>query len=260
MRLLIVAQDTSFFLPQYLDELLALRRGDQIDIAATSTRFGRQSLARHLWLQLTMFGVIDGARLAARRTGNAARDLVTRAVGGGACHSLRTVARRYERPFWRVSDIRTPTFARRLGDVRPDVVLAHTNQIVPSALLRCATNGWLNSHSSLLPQYRGAHPIFWALRHHEKRVGVTVHWMTEQVDAGPILGREVVEVEPRDTVFSLYGKCFALLPGLIHRTLSAIERGDLSEELRDPGVPASHFSFPTPKDIRTFRRAGRRML
>ena len=94
------------------------------------------------------------------------------------------------RPILVPPDVNEPSFCLQLADAKPDLlVVCDFGQILSDAALAAATLGGINLHASLLPKYRGAAPINWALWHGEPETGVTVIHMTARLDAGPCLTR-----------------------------------------------------------------------
>src|SRR5438128_3604782 len=89
-------------------------------------------------------------------------------------------------------------------DASPDLIcIATFPAVLRRELLQLATGGGINVHSSLLPRHRGPDPLFWTYLNDDRQTGVTIHWLDERVDAGPILlqreislarGRPVLEV------------------------------------------------------------------
>ena len=91
--------------------------------------------------------------------------------------------------------------------LHPDLlVLAFVTQFVPKEMIELSTHGGINYHPSLLPKYRGGSAINWAVINGEKETGVTIHQIDEGVDTGPIVLQEKVDIDPDDTVKSLYFK------------------------------------------------------
>jgi methionyl-tRNA formyltransferase len=87
----------------------------------------------------------------------------------------------------------------------PDLlVLAFVTSFVPKEMIDCAPLGGINYHPSLLPKYRGGSAINWAVINGETETGVSIHYIDEGVDTGPILLQEKVAIEPDDTVKSVY--------------------------------------------------------
>lgn len=92
-----------------------------------------------------------------------------------------------EIPVYEIEDLRLSGTARALRDLGPELVCVSCfTQRIPGALLALPRHGFLNLHPSLLPAYRGPHPLFWQFRHGVRESGVTLHFMDEGLDTGPI--------------------------------------------------------------------------
>ena len=109
-------------------------------------------------------------------------------------------------------------FREALTALQPDLFLAagYTG-IFKAPLLAVPRLFTANFHASLLPAYRGLHPLFWALRNGERQVGITVHVVDEGIDTGDILYQAPVAVAAGDTVSALYERVMALSLPLVAR-------------------------------------------
>lgn len=113
-----------------------------------------------------------------------------------------------------------------LKGLRPDViVVAAFGQILPESVLEIPPLGCVNVHSSLLPKYRGAAPIQWAVIDGEKETGVTTMMMDAGLDTGDILEQTVVPIEPDETGGSLHDKLSHAGAVLIVSTLEKLQAG-----------------------------------
>lgn len=111
--------------------------------------------------------------------------------------------------------------------LRPYLFLAAGyTQILRDRVLSVPSLAALNVHASLLPKYRGKHPVFWAIRNREQYTGLTLHHMAKGIDEGPIVLQRKVKMNPQDTVSSLYGRIikegFPLMQDLIKLCQSGI--------------------------------------
>lgn len=117
----------------------------------------------------------------------------------------------------------------------------------PAALLDVPRWGWLNIHPSLLPHYRGPYPLFWMLRHGDRRCGVTIHFMDEQLDTGDIAAQAEVDLpdgitgEEADNTLAEYGA------ELLLEALRQLDQGRLVRRAQPPG--GSYFSTPQAADF-----------
>jgi methionyl-tRNA formyltransferase len=99
---------------------------------------------------------------------------------------------------------------------KPDLIIsAAYPQIFKKSLLQIPAIGCINSHPSLLPRCRGAHPVFWAIASGEKRSGVTAHYMTESLDDGDIVAQRGFSLEPNIRYKQLYKRIVHEVPKLV---------------------------------------------
>jgi len=96
-------------------------------------------------------------------------------------------------PIFETGNLRAPAVQNFMTKLAPDVAcVACFSHRIPPPLLTIPQHGFLNVHPSLLPAYRGPAPLFWQWRHGETQTGVTVHWMDERLDTGPIATQAAV--------------------------------------------------------------------
>lgn len=115
---------------------------------------------------------------------------------------------------------RHASFIEELAQVEPElIVVAAYGQILPQAILELPRYGCLNVHTSLLPKYRGAAPIQWAILNDEAETGVTIMKMDAGLDTGDILTQQSVRIETSDTAQSLHDKLAAIGADLLVRTI-----------------------------------------
>ncbi len=103
--------------------------------------------------------------------------------------------------------------------------------------------GTFNLHGSLLPKYRGAAPINWAIINGEKESGVTTFFIDEKIDTGRILLQEKVRIEPRETIGTLYDKLMRIGADLVVKTVNGILDNSLTPAVQDETAAAT----PAPK-------------
>lgn len=135
-------------------------------------------------------------------------------------------------------------------------VVAAFGQILSKEILDMPRFGCLNIHASLLPQYRGAAPIQYAVINGDEKSGVTIMQMDEGIDTGDILLQREVAIDADETGGSLFDKLSVLGSELITEALSALETGSLSPVKQD-GSKATHVGMLTKEDgrINWFRSA-----
>jgi len=132
--------------------------------------------------------------------------------------------------------IRTEEFLEQIRAYRPDlVVVTAYGRILPKALIELPSLGTINVHASLLPKYRGAAPIQWAVINGEKETGVTIMQMDEGLDTGDILLPGPLPIAEDDTAGSLAVKLADLGGRLLIEALERLRQGTLVAQKQDNG-------------------------
>ena len=121
-----------------------------------------------------------------------------------------------------------PEFQKALSHIAPDLVIVLSyGQILPRGLLNVPRLYGINIHPSLLPQYRGAAPINWAVINGEKVTGITIIRLTAAMDRGEIISQVEVPIEPEDTAITLSDRLSKLIPPYLLEKLQFIEKGKI---------------------------------
>jgi len=129
-------------------------------------------------------------------------------------------------PVLQPSTIRSSEFFNTLRALRPDmIVVVAYGRIIPSQILSLPPQGCINVHASLLPKYRGAAPIQWAIVRGETETGVTTMLMDEGLDTGDILLVEKTEIPPEDNALTLGTRLSEKGARLLIETIRGIESG-----------------------------------
>lgn len=132
------------------------------------------------------------------------------------------------------SKLSDPIFVEKIKEIAPQyIVVVAYGKIIPLAILSIPEKGCINVHASLLPEYRGASPIQWAIIHGCKYTGVTTMLMDEGLDTGNILLQERVEIAKTDTAISLSARLSDTGVKLLVRTLDGLDRGEIVPKPQD---------------------------
>ncbi len=120
--------------------------------------------------------------------------------------------------------LRDPGWPERLAEHRADVgVVVAFGQILPKAVLDVPARGSINVHASILPRYRGAAPIAWAIIRGERETGITTFQMDPGMDTGAMLLREVTPIGPDETAGELAARLAPLGAAVLLRTLAGLD-------------------------------------
>ena len=123
---------------------------------------------------------------------------------------------------------REPAFVERLAALQPElIVVAAYGQILPQSILELPRFGCINVHTSLLPKYRGAAPIQWAILNDDSQTGVTIMKMDAGLDTGDIISQEPTPIVPEDTAETLHDRLAQMGADLLVRTIPGYVSGEL---------------------------------
>lgn len=144
---------------------------------------------------------------------------------------VKECALRHGIPVFQPVKIKEPEAVAELEKYQADLfVVAAFGQLLSEEILNMPEYGCINIHASLLPAYRGAAPIQWAVLNGEKESGVTIMQMDKGLDTGDMLLKRSVELSPTETGDSLHDKLMHLGAELIVEALSKLEKGELVPE------------------------------
>lgn len=141
-------------------------------------------------------------------------------------------------------DIHSETLHRQLKDLQPDLFVVVAFRILPVSMLNIPAFGSVNLHASLLPKYRGAAPIHWAIINGEKETGCTVFFLNQQVDTGKIINREKTEIGPMETTGDIYYRLKHSGAELLLKSINQISTGTVKaiEQDHAQATPAPKLS------------------
>lgn len=243
----IITQHEPFVIPLLLDRLLAEKR-DRIATVFIAEDPQAEGLLATAGRWGSVFDPLTFVRYGLRYA-------VAKLSGAGPAK----IARRHEVPVESVEDINAPEFLARLEEMGVDVVISVSCPQIFRELLRLPPMGCVNVHAGPLPRYRGMLPTFWALYEHEEETAVTVHYMNEELDDGPIILQEAVPIPPGETQANLMRRCKIVGARLLSQTIDLLEMDEVQPQA-NPRDEATYYSFPTPEQARKFREQGGRWL
>jgi methionyl-tRNA formyltransferase len=153
-------------------------------------------------------------------------------------------------PVFQPEKARDPEFIPQLAALAPDlIVVAAYGQILPQSILDLPRFGCVNVHASLLPKYRGAAPIQWAILNGDPETGVTIMKISAGLDAGDILTQEATAIGPEETTGELHHRLALLGAQLLVRTLPGYTAGTIPPTPQD-NAAATHARKITKEDGR----------
>jgi len=147
----------------------------------------------------------------------------------------------------------------KIKSYNPDLLVSILgNEIFKKELIHLAPKGCINLHTALLPKYRGLMPSFWVLKNQEKETGVSVFFVDEGIDSGPIIVQKRLSLEGL-TLEDVIKRSKKLGMEAIIDAIKLIEEGSV-QLIPNIDSEKSYFTFPTREDVREFRRRGGRFF
>jgi methionyl-tRNA formyltransferase len=147
---------------------------------------------------------------------------------------IKISAKRFGLPVFQPERIRRPESLAQLQQMNPDLmVVVGYGQIIPQSIIDIPRFGILNVHASLLPKYRGAAPIQWAIANGEKTTGVTTMQIDAGLDTGDMLLKTGVDIRPDETAPELSARLAPIGANLLTETIAQIEAGSLDPKQQD---------------------------
>jgi methionyl-tRNA formyltransferase len=160
--------------------------------------------------------------------------LVTQPVEPGPAGPMRDTAHEHRTPIFDPKEVNGEPSRAHLRALEADLlVVCDYGQILSAETLATARLGGINVHGSLLPKYRGAAPINWAIYHGETETGVSIIHMTPRIDAGPLVAQGRTSIGPDETAVELEGRLAEIGCWLARRAIDEIAAGHLEEIPQD---------------------------
>lgn len=143
-------------------------------------------------------------------------------------------------PVLQPTNLKSPEFLEELRSYKANLQIVVAFRMLPEVVWDMPEIGTFNLHGSLLPQYRGAAPINWAIINGEKETGVTTFFLKHEIDTGSIIFQEKEAIKENDNVGSVYTRLMARGAGLVLKTVKAIQSGDYPQKEQDETIEIKH--------------------
>lgn len=158
-----------------------------------------------------------------------------------------------------VEPINTLNSINLIKKYNPDLLISILgNQIFKEPIISLAPKGCINLHTALLPKYRGLMPTFWVMKNNEKFTGVSVFFVDEKIDSGPIIVQKEIEIGNR-TQKELIKHSKKIGMEAISEAVDLIEK-DKVEFIQNDDTKMTYYSFPTKNDVKIFLKKGKRFF
>lgn len=153
---------------------------------------------------------------------------------------LKETALKHHIPLLQPTNLKSPEFIEKLKSYQADVQVVVAFRMLPESVWNMPPKGTFNLHASLLPDYRGAAPINWAIINGEKVTGVTTFFLKQEIDTGSIIFQEKEPILPEDNVGSLYEKLMHRGSQLVLKTIEGIAKGSIQVKQQDESKANNH--------------------
>jgi methionyl-tRNA formyltransferase len=143
-------------------------------------------------------------------------------------------------PVLQPTNLKSPDFLEELKSYQADVQVVVAFRMLPESVWAMPPLGTFNLHASLLPDYRGAAPINWAIINGEKETGVTTFFLKHEIDTGSVIFQEKEPIYPEDNVGTLYERLMVKGANLVLKTIEGLEKGNLTPKIQDESLSKNH--------------------
>jgi methionyl-tRNA formyltransferase len=154
--------------------------------------------------------------------------------------SVKECALKYSIPVLQPTNLKSVDFIEELKSYNANLQVVVAFRMLPEMVWAMPSLGTFNLHASLLPQYRGAAPINWAIINGEKETGATTFFLKHEIDTGSIIFQEKEKISEDDNVGSLYDRLMLKGATLVLKTVKAIETGNVPSQPQDESSVLKH--------------------
>lgn len=141
--------------------------------------------------------------------------------------AVKTYALEQNLPVLQPTNLKSEDFLRQLRELNPNLQVVVAFRMLPEVVWKYPEYGTFNLHASLLPQYRGAAPINWAIMNGEVKTGVSTFFIDDKIDTGEMILQREIAIEPEDTAGTLHDRLMTTGAQLVVETLELITAGEV---------------------------------
>ncbi|QDH79659.1 methionyl-tRNA formyltransferase [Echinicola soli] len=153
---------------------------------------------------------------------------------------VKEAATKHNIPVLQPTNLKSPAFLEELAGYKADIQVVVAFRMLPEAVWDMPPRGTFNLHASLLPNYRGAAPINWAIINGEEETGVTTFFLKHEIDTGSIIFQEKETILPEDNIGTLYEKLMKNGAMLVLKTIEEIDSGEVNTTVQDEKKALHH--------------------
>jgi len=248
LRIVYLTTDDPLYLPTFFDRVLAEHHAGTQAVYIAPPLFKNQSTWQATLRYIRTFGMPAAARLTARVL---QAKYQRRSIG--------SVCQKWGVKSAIVRDVNAPEFLDELRALSPDVIISVSCPLIfKRALIDLPPRGILNLHGAILPQYRGVMPAFRMMANGEKKAGVSIYFVNEDIDAGDLCGQRIFDIEDKDTLDSFLVRSKGIAADLLLDVLRQMEDGTVTSTPLDLSQ-GSYYRWPDHIAVTQFRMRGRKL-
>lgn len=253
MRLLIITQNEPFYLKKNLTFFIQSIELKHDLVACVLTPPSPFAKKQSFIVKLTNTFKIFGARFFLYYSFQYLKSLLSN-------NSVKSILKKNDIPIIKLEgSINNKSNLKLISEFKPDLLVSILgNQIFKKPLIDLAPKGCINLHTALLPKYRGLMPTFWVLKNNEEYTGVSVFYVDEGIDSGPIIVQQKIKIG-NQTQRQLISNTKKLGMECILKAIELIEK-DQVELIPNPDPEQTYYSFPTRKDVLEFKQAKKKFF
>ena len=248
----IFIQNDPFYLPMVLDKYLERYGTTTVGIDIQSVAQGKRSVVQ---TALDLYNLYGFSYFQWKLRRYLWRKLMAKIFNDclgitSKCWSIAAVARKHGIPVTSNSDVNSDSFREHLRVKNVEFIISISGTQFYGKKLREQTPlGIVNCHGALLPKYRGLMPSFWTLANGEKFGGVSVHYVNEKIDDGPIVVQKKYPIVKGESLENLMKRSKKIAAQAILECVEIIEKGS-PKTIPNPTEEMTHFSMPTREDVK----------
>ncbi len=255
MNILIITEEDEFYLPLAVERLLKSYGDDIAEVVCARNPLlpGSLKAAKKFKEAFGLGPILSHAlRLIKAKIVDKCSWL---GISGRHYYSIKSLCKAYNVAYSHCDNVNSSEFIQRCKDLNIELIASVSpTQIFKKKLIDLPAHGCINIHTAKLPKYRGLYPVYWAMAHGEKFVGISIHYIEEGIDTGRVLLQDEVEIPEGATLDHMLTITKIKGGDLLVRAIHAIEAGKVNPVYVDG--EGSYFSFPTAESYEQFKSHG----
>lgn len=255
MKIFIITMDDPVQTKAFISQIIDARKNDIVGVAVSKgdrlTLSKGKSKFTYVFSLLLIMGVFHFTRNASISVWHKMRKMLHK-LGLLNDPTILGYAHMQGIPVFSIKTPNNKSFLEKLKEIKPDVIINQSQSIIKKELLSIPSIGVLNRHNALLPKNRGRLTPFWVLYHGEKETGVSIHFVDEGLDSGPIIVQEKYTVSSTVTFNTLVKKNYQIAPLAMLKALDLLENG-FNDFISNDDSQATYNSTPSFKQALKYR-------